>query len=172
MAQDIRPKMVWKHTLYISGLMCLTFIGIDWVHFFFLGTKFTYFINPASPTGVMDFFFYLFTFAGMGFLIGILVEFETRDVVTAGILGPLLFLFVNGFIIHLLLILNPAYATMLIPDWVILYGATPDWFALLPSTLQTFWLLYLQGFILFFVLGFPFILAASFSGHAIRMLSW
>jgi hypothetical protein len=172
MAQDMHPKIMWKHTLFISGIMCLAFIGIDWVHFFLLGTKFTYFINPASPTGVLDFFFYLFTFAGMGFLIGLLVEFETKDVVMAGILGPLLFLFVNGFILHILLVQNPAYATMLIPDWAILYGTSPDWIALLPNVIQSFWLLYLQGYILFFVLGFPFILAASFSGHAIHVLSF
>lgn len=156
--------------LFISGLMCLAFLCLDWIHFFFLGTKYTYFLNPASPTGTFDFFFYLFAFAGMGFLIGLIVEFETKDIIVAGILGPLFFLFVNSFILHILLLQNPAYATILIPDWVLIYGSNPDWIALLPSTLQSFWLLYLQGYILFFVLAFPFILASTFSGHGIRTL--
>jgi hypothetical protein len=173
MAQDIRPRVVWRHTLFISGITCLAFLGLDWLHFFILGTKFTYLINPISPTAVIDFFFYLFAFAGLGFLIGLLVNFETKDVVVAGFLGPMFFLIANGFILHLLLMQNPAYATMVIPHWQLLWGTNPDWAFLLQSgaILQSFWLLYLQSFILFLVLAFPFTLAASFSGHAIRVMS-
>jgi hypothetical protein len=173
MAQDIKPRVVWRHTLFISSITCLAFIGLDWLHFFILRTKFTYIINPLSPTGVFDFFFYLFAFAGLGFLIGLIVNFETKDVVIAGFLGPLLFLIINGFIIHLLLIQNPAYATMLVPNWDWFWGTSPDWAFLFQSgaILQAFWLLYLQSFMLFFVLAFPFILAASFSGHVIRVMS-
>ena len=173
MAQDIKPRVVWRHTLLLSGITCLAFIGLDWLHFFVLRTKFTYIINPISPTSVIDFFFYLFAFAGLGFLIGLVINFETKDVVIAGLLGPMLFLIINGFIIQLLLFQNPAYATMLIPNWEWFWGTTPDWAFLLQSgaILQAFWLLYLQSFILFFVLAFPFTLAASFSGHAIRVMS-
>jgi hypothetical protein len=173
MAQDIRPTVVWKHTLFISGVLCLAFLGLDWLHFFVFGTKFTYIINRLSPTVVSDFFFYLLAFAGMGFLIGLVINFETKDVVIAGFLGPVLFLIVNGFIIQLLLVQNPAYASTLIPDWQLYWGTSPDWAFLLSSgaTLQAFWLLYLQGLLVFLVLCFPFILAATFSGHAIRVMS-
>jgi len=43
----------------------------------------------------------------------------------------------------------------------------------LDQTLVTFWMLYLQSFLLFTVLALPFILASSFTGHAIReMMHW
>jgi len=72
MAQDIEPKVVWRHTLFITVLMLFAFLGIDTLHFILFGTKFTYLLNPASSTSVIDFFFYLITFAGMGFLVGFL----------------------------------------------------------------------------------------------------
>ncbi len=173
MAQDIEPRVVWRHTMFIAGLMCLAFIAIDWVHFFVFGTKFTYLINPSSPTAIFDFFFYLFVFAGMAFLIGFLVSFETKDVVVAGLLGPFLFLIVNGFIIYFLLLQNPAFGSMLIPHWQWIWGVDPNWTAILPQVVQAFWLLYLQGFLLFLVLALPFILTLSFTGHAIReMMGW
>ncbi len=173
MAQDIKPKVVWRHTFFIASIMCLAFIGIDWIHFFIFGTKFTYIINPISPTAIIDFFFYLIVFAGMAFLIGFLVNFETKDVVVAGILGPFLFLFVNFFILLGLLYLNPAYGTMLIPHWQWIWGVSPDWVALLPDVIMAVSLLYAQSLLLFLVLALPFILALSFTGHAIReMMGW
>ncbi|MFX0168635.1 MAG: hypothetical protein ACFE89_04665 [Candidatus Hodarchaeota archaeon] len=173
MAQDIEPKIVWRHTFSIAVLMLVAFIAIDGLHFFIFGTKFTYLLNPASATAVIDFFFYLLTFAGMAFLVGFLVNFETKDVVIAGVLGPYLFLVVNGVILHILLMLNPAYATTLIPHWQWTWGPTPDWFAILDQILITYWMLYLQSFLLFTVLALPFILATSFTGHAIRvMMGW
>ena len=173
MAQDIEPKVVWRHTLYITVLMLFAFLGIDLLHFILYGTKFTYLLNPASPTSAIDFFFYLITFAGMGFLVGFLVNFETKDVVIAGVLGPYWFLIVNGFILQLLLLLNPAYANQLIPHWQWIWGVTPNWWAILNETTIAFLILYLQSFILFTVLALPFILASSFSGHAIReMMGW
>ena len=168
MAQDIVPKVTWRHTFYIAGLMCLAFIGIDWLHFFVFGTKFTYLLNPGSPTAAIDFVFYILVFAGMAFLVGCLVSFGTKDVVVAGILGPLLFLIVNGFILYGLLLLNPAYGSQLIPHWHWIYGSFPNWNAILPEVIIGFVMLYLQSFLIFFILAFPFILAASFSGHAIR----
>lgn len=168
MAQDVEPRVVWRHTFYIAGLMCLAFIGIDWLHFFLFGTKYTYLLNPASPTAALDFLFYLLVFAGMAFLIGFFVNFETKDVVVAGILGPFLFLIVNGFVLYGLLYLNPAFGSMLIPGWQSIWGPYPDWFMILPEVLVAFALLYLQSFVLFLVLALPFILAMSFTGHAIR----
>jgi hypothetical protein len=154
-------------------MMMFAFIGIDFLHFIVFGTKFTYLLNPASPSSAIDFFFYLLTFAGMGFLVGFLVNFETKDVVIAGILGPYWFLVINGFILHILLLLNPAYANQLIPHWQWTWGVTPDWLAILDQTMFTFWMLYLQSFLLFTVLALPFILASSFTGHAIReMMHW
>ncbi len=173
MAQDIEPKVVWRHTLGISLLTCITFIAIDWLHFFIFGTKYTYIINPSSPTAAMDFFFYLFTFAGLSFIIGLIVNFETKDIVIAGFLGPLFFVILNGFILHFLLLQNPAYATTLIPHWQWLWGVSPDWYALLPEILVSYWIMHLTGLVMFFVLAFPFILATSFSGHVIRvMMGW
>ena len=91
----------------------------------------------------------------------------------AGVLGPYWFLIVNGFIIQILLILNTAYANQLIPGWQELWGANPNWVVILPETMSAFWLLYPQSFILFTVLALPFILASSFTGHAIReMMGW
>lgn len=173
MAQDIKPKVVWRHIIVISGLMCLALIGIDWLHFFFFGTKFTYLINPYSATAALDFFFYLFSFAGMAFLIGFLVSFETKDVVVAGFLGPFLFLIVNYFILYALLLLNPAYGSTLIPHYEWIWGIYPDWVSILQEVAVGFSLLYAQSFLLFLVLATPFILVMSFTGHAIRqMMGW
>lgn len=174
MAQDIEPKVVWKHTFFIAILMCLAFIGIDWIHFFIFGTKFTYIINPMSPTNVFDFFFYLFVFAGMGFLIGLIVNFETKDVVVAGFLGPFIFLAVNFFILFVILHIYPPYGAQLIPHHQWIWGIFPDWLVIFPEVIQHFVLMYLLwGFLMFFILAFPFILAFSFSGHTIRvMMGW
>jgi hypothetical protein len=173
MAQDIKPRVRWRFTLMIAGLMCLAFIGIDWFHFFLFGTKFTYLINPLSATAALDFFIYLFVFGGMAFLIGFLVSFETKDVVVAGFLGPFLFLIMNYFIILGLLYVNPAYTTSLIPGWQWIWGFNPNWVAVLQDVIVGFTLLYLQSLILFLVLATPFILVLSFTGHAIRqMLGW
>jgi hypothetical protein len=153
--------------------MVLGFIGIDWLHFFIFGTKFTYLINPLSQTSAIDFFFYLFVFAGMAFLIGFLITFETKEVVVAGFLGPFLFLIVNFFILLGLLFMNPAYATSLIPGWQYIWGMNPIWAVVFPEVLIGFTLLYLQSLLLFLVLATPFILVLSFSGHAIRqMMGW
>jgi hypothetical protein len=153
--------------------MMFAFLGIDLLHFILFGTKFTYLLNPASPTHVFDFFFYLITFAGMGFLIGFLVNFETKDVVIAGVLGPYWFLVLNGVILYILLLLNPAYANQLIPHWQWIWGVSPNWSAILPETIVAFGMLYGQSFILFTVLALPFTLASSFTGHAIRvMMGW
>lgn len=174
MAQDIKPNVVWRDTFLISGIICLTLIGIDWLHFFIFGTKFTYLINPLSPTAALDFFFYLFVFAGMAFLIGFVVRrFETKDVVVAGFLGPFIFLIVNYFILVGLLNLNPAYGVQLIPHWQWIWGTNPNWVAIYPEVFVGFSILYAQGFLLFLVLATPFILVMSFTGHALRqMFAW
>ncbi len=173
MAQDIKPKVSWGHTIFIALLMCLAFLGIDWLHFFIFGTKFTYIINPISPTSVLDFFLYLFVFGGMAFLIGFLISFETKDVVVAGFMGPFLFLTLNYFILLGLLYQNPAYGSMLIPHWQWIWGVYPDWLAILPDVIVAFSMLYAQSLLLFLVLALPFILSTSFTGHAIReMMGW
>ncbi len=173
MAQDIKPRVRWRHTLVIAGIMCIAFIGIDWLHFFIFATKFTYLINPLSPTAALDFFIYLFVFGGMAFLVGFLANFETKDVIVAGFLGPFLFLIFNYFIILGLLFVNPAYGSTLIPGWQWIWGFNPDWASILPEVFVGFTLLYLQSFILFLVLATPFILVLSFTGHALRqMMGW
>ncbi len=173
MAQDIRPRVRWRHILTIAGIMCLGFIGIDWLHFFLFGTKFTYLINPLSPTAAIDFFFYLFVFAGMAFFIGFFVTFETKEVVIAGFLGPFLFLFFNYFIILGILFINPAYATTLIPGWQWIWGMDPNWVAVFNEVLVSFTLFYLQSLFLFLVMATPFILVLSFTGNAFRqMMGW
>ena len=173
MAQDIKPRVRWRHTFFIAILMCLAFIVIDWIHFFIFGTKFTYIINPISPTSAIDFFFYLFMFGGMAFLVGFLVNFETKDVVVAGFMGPFLFLIINYVILLGLLYLNPAYGSMLIPHWQWIWGVDPNWNAILPDVNVAFSILYAQSLLLFLVLATPFILVAAFSGHAIReVMGW
>lgn len=167
----MKSIVTWKHTLFLSCLICLIFTGIDWLHLFLFGTKFTYLINYLSPTSTADFIFYELVFAGLSFLVGLLANFDTKDVVVAGIIGPFLFLGINGLIIHFLLVQNPAYASNLILHWQAIYGTAPDWSALLPLNLQTFWMLYAQSLLLFFILAFPLILVCCFSGHVIRVMS-
>jgi len=172
MAQDIEPKVTWKHTLGMAWLMCLAFLGIDWIHFFLVGTKFTYLMNPLSPTAASDFLFYLLSFVGMGFLMGLLVNFETKDVVAATQIGPLFFLAVNGVILHILIIQNPAYAAFIIPNFNYVYGSV-NLYEFLPMILLDFWIIYAHGILLFELICIPFLLTSSFTGHLIRvMLGW
>ena len=173
MAQDTRIGVVWRNALIISGVICLVYLGIDWVHFAIFGTKFTYILNPASPTAFFDLVFYLFVFAGLAFLVGFLFSFEAKDVVVAGFLGPFLFLIINYFVILGLIFLNPAYALMLVHHWQWYWGVYPDWPAILPEVIVVFTTLYSDGLFLFLLLATPFILAASFTGHSLReMMSW
>ena len=156
----------------MAWLMCLAFLGIDWLHFFLMGTKFTYLMNPASPTAASDFIFYLLAFVGMGFLIGLLVNFETKDVVAATQLGPLFFLAVNGVIVHFLIIQNPAYAASIIPHFNLIYGNS-NLYEVLPLIIRDFWIIYAHGILLFELFCIPFTLASTFTGHTIRvMLGW
>ncbi|MFX1476257.1 MAG: hypothetical protein ACFFCO_12390 [Promethearchaeota archaeon] len=171
MAQDMEFPVTWKYALGFAMLLALIYIGVDWLHFLFLGTKFTYLINYLSPTAASDFWFYIALFAGVSFMVGLLMNFETKDVVIAGILGPFIFLGLNGLIIHIILLQNPTYAIYLIPQWQDVYGVTPDWYAIQPELIFSFWILYANSLWLFFVLAFPFILVCCFSGHVIRVMS-
>ncbi len=171
MAQDMKTPITWKYTITFTVLLALLYIGLDWLHLFFYGTKFTYLINYLSPTAASDFWFYIGMFAGISFLVGLLMNFETKDVVVSGIFAPFLFLALNGLVIHVLLIQNPAYATSLIPQWQDIYGISPNWSAILPELILGFWIIYGTSLWVFFVLAFPFILVCTFSGHVIRVMS-
>ncbi|MFX1509294.1 MAG: hypothetical protein ACFFBR_03215 [Promethearchaeota archaeon] len=148
-------------------------MGIDWLHLAIFGTKFTYILNPASPTAFFDLFFYLFIFAGLAFLVGFIFTFEAKDVVVAGFIGPFLFLLVNYFIIIALLHQNPAYGSSLVHHWQWYWGVYPDWLKILPEVQTVFTILYSDGIFFFLLLASPFILAASFTGYAAReMMRW
>ena len=170
MAQDMRHPITWKHTLLFAIILALVYVGVDWLHLIVFGTKFTYLVSYMSATAASDFWFYVALFAGVSFLVGLLMNFETKDALIAGILGPVIFLLLNGLIIHALLLQNPAYATSLIPQWQDIYGVSPDWYAILPETTLGFWILYGNSLTFFFVIAFPFILVCTFSGHVIRVM--
>jgi hypothetical protein len=171
LAQDVQPRITWKHALGFAFVLALVYLGVDWLHFLVFGTKFTYLINPLSPTADLDFWFYIAVFAGVSFLVGLLMNFETKDVVIAGMLGPFIFLGLNGLIIHFLLLQNPTYALYLVPDIQYIYGINPDWPAILPELTFSYWIMYVNSLWLFFVLAFPFILVCCFSGHVVRIMS-
>jgi hypothetical protein len=169
----LKTNVEWSRALLISSILCLVYLGIDLFHFFIFGTKFTYIFNSASPTASIDFLFYIFFFGGAAIIVAFLMKCETRDIVAAGFIGPFLFLIVNYFIILWLLFLNPAYGSTLIYHWQWYWGVYPDWSVILPEVLVTFSAFYVDGLFLFLLFYTPFILAASFFGHAFgEIKSW